>query len=133
MRTIAILALLSAMATSGLLAQTDTCCIIHPMPHRVRVSAELAEKMLIHKADLVSQSAAMPARVTGTVVTAILIDTQGNVVHSTLISGPLMLQKPVLDALRKYKYNPCFLNDAAVEMVSAVSVTIDSYRDCHIE
>jgi periplasmic protein TonB len=120
------------MLSAGLFAQTDACCLTHPMPHRVRVSKELAEKMLTHKADLVCPRVAMPARFIGTVEVAVVIDTHGNVRQSTVISGPLMLKRPVLEAVRKYKYKPYLLNTTPVEMVSTVSVAVDSYRDCHI-
>jgi periplasmic protein TonB len=103
------------------------------MPHRVRLSAELAEKMIINKADLVCPKVAMPAHFAGTVVVSILIDTHGNVLRSTLISGPPMLRKPVLEAVRKYKYKPYLLNSTPVEVVSTVSVAVDSYRDCRYE
>lgn len=89
--------------------------------------------MLIHKADLACPSVAMPARVTGAVVLRILIGTNGNVLHLRVISGPIMLRKPVLDAVRKYKYKPYLLNRTAVEMISTVSVAVDTYRDCQIE
>ena len=55
-----------------------------------------------------------------------------------------MLQKPVLDAVRKYKYKPYLmaldhsftsfpLNGKAVEVETTVSVTMDSYLDCHYD
>jgi len=44
-----------------------------------------------------------------------------------------MLRKPVLDAVKKYKYKPYLLNNNAVEVVSTVSVEVDSRRDCHFE
>jgi len=75
----------------------------------------------------------MPARFIGIVVVSILIDKHGNVLRSTLISGPPMLRKPVLDAVKKYKYKPYLLNNNAVEVVSTVSVEVDSRRDCHFE
>ena len=86
--------------------------------------------MLIHRADLTCPNVAMPAHVMGTVVVAILIDTHGNVVHTKLISGPFMLRKPVLDAVRNYKYKPYLITDIAVEVDSTVSVAVDTNRDC---
>jgi protein TonB len=97
------------------------------------MSAELAERRLVHKADLVCPHVAMPAHVTGTVVVAIVIGKTGDVIYPKLISGPAMLRKPVLDAVRKYKYKPYLLNDLPVEVHTTVSVTMDSYRDCHFE
>jgi protein TonB len=73
----------------------------------------------------------MAAWVTGTVVVAILIDRNGDVLHPKVISGPAMLKKPVLDAVRKYKYKPYLLNGRAVEAETTVLVTMDSHLDCH--
>jgi len=86
----------------------------------------------------------MAAHVIGTVVVAIVIDKNGDVLHPKIISGPAMLQKPVLDAVRKYKYKPYLmaldhsftsfpLNGKAVEVETTVSVTMDSYLDCHYD
>jgi protein TonB len=75
----------------------------------------------------------MAARVTATVVLAIVIDKNGDVLHPKVISGPAMLRKPVLDAVRKYKYKPYLLNGKAVEVETTVSVTMDSYLDCHYD
>jgi protein TonB len=68
----------------------------------------------------------MAARVTGTVVLAITIDKEGNVLHPKVVSGPKMLQKMVLDAVRKYKYKPYLLNGKAVEVETTVSVRLTS-------
>ncbi len=75
----------------------------------------------------------MPARVTGTVVVAIEIGKNGDVVYSKVISGPAMLKKPILDAVHKYKYKPYLFNGKPVAVDTSVSVTMDSYRDCHYE
>ena len=133
MNAIACFAVISLILQTGLPAQTGFCCIVAPEPHRVHVSPELAEKMLIQRADLVCPHAVMPARVTGTVVVKVLVGTNGNILHAKVISCPLMLQRPVVDAVRKYKFQPYLLNNKAVEVVSTVSVVVDSYRDCHIE
>ena len=44
-----------------------------------------------------------------------------------------MLRKPVLDAIRKYKYKPYLLSGKAVEVETTVSVTMDSLLDCHYD
>jgi len=88
--------------------------------------------MVVHKAELACPKMGMPARVTGTVVVKVLIDTNGNVVNPKVVSGPLMLQKAVLEAVRDYKYKPYTLNSKAVEAVTTISVAVDTYRDCPV-
>ena len=72
----------------------------------------------------------MAARVTGTVVVAIEIDRNGDVLHPKVVTGPRMLQKAVLDAVRKYKYKPYLLNGKPIEVETTVSVAVDTLRGC---
>jgi protein TonB len=119
--------LLYVILATGLLAQTSVSQFTAPEPMRVRTSAEVAAKLLIHKVDPdACPHIGMAARVTGTVVVAIAIDKEGNVLHPKVVSGPKLLQKMVLDAVRKYKYKPYLLNGKAIEVETTVSVTITS-------
>jgi protein TonB len=122
--------LFSAFLVPGLLAQTQANSS-PPQPYEIQISAGVAEKLLIHKAEIICPRIPMAARVTGTVVVAIVIDKNGDVFHPKVVTGPGMLQKAVLDAVRKYKYKPYLLNGKAVEVETTVSVTMDSYLDCH--
>jgi protein TonB len=65
----------------------------------------------------------MGPRTWGTVVVGIEIDKNGKVLHPVLISGPKPLQKAVLGAVRKYKYNPYLLNGEPTVVATTVSVT----------
>jgi hypothetical protein len=103
-------------------------------PYEINISREVAEKLLIHKVDPdACPHIAMAARVACTVVVGFDIDKNGNVLHPKVISGPAMFRKPVIDAVRKYKYRPYLLNGKAVEVETIVSVKIDQIRDCHAE
>jgi protein TonB len=130
MKAVACLAILSMILHPGLLAQKDVCCVTGTEPDRVRVSAELAQKMLIHKAALACPHVAMAAWVIGTVVVSFEIDKNGNVVRPRIVSGPRMLQKPVLNAVLNYKYKPYLLNGKPVEAQTSGSVHVDTVRDC---
>lgn len=134
MRAIASFALLAAVLASRLVAQPKPALANSPVPYEIKISSGVAEKLLIHK---VEQDAcphvAVAAHVTGTVVVGFSIDRNGNVRYPQIISGPRMLQKPVLDAVRKYKYKPYLLNGRAVEVETTVAVTIDNVRDCHLQ
>jgi protein TonB len=113
----------------GFVAKTDSQ-VFAPEPTKVRINAELAEKLLLKKAPLACPKVAMPARATGTVVLAILIGRTGEVLSSRVISGPAMLLAPVVKAVRKYRYKPYILNRKAVEVETVVSVSVDTYLDC---
>jgi protein TonB len=131
MKTAFCIVLLSAILAPCLHAQTQTPHAATPQPCEIQISAGVAEKLLIHKVEPdACPHIAMAARVIGTVVVAYVIDKNGDVLHTKVVSGPRMLQKAVLDAVRKYKYKPYLLNGKAVEVETTVSVTIDSLRGC---
>lgn len=100
-------------------------------PNEVNISPAVAEKLLIHKVDPdACPHVPCAARITATVVIGFSIDKNGNVLYPKVISGPAMLRKPVLDAVRKYKYKPYLLNGKPIEVETTVSVHIDTVADC---
>jgi protein TonB len=57
------------------------------------------------------------------VVCDALVDEQGNVVEAKIVSGPLLLIGSALEAVRKWKYEPTYLNDQPVPVQVNVTVT----------
>ena len=53
-------------------------------------------------------------------------DEQGNVVEVKVVSGPPLLYQAAVDALRKWKYEPTYLNDQpiAVQMIVTITFTL---------
>jgi outer membrane biosynthesis protein TonB len=91
MKTAACFVLLSATLISGLLAQTQTPPAGIPPTHLIRISAKVAKKLLLQKVEICyDPRRAWASRVTGTVVVAVEIDKNGNVLHPTFVSGPTM-------------------------------------------
>jgi hypothetical protein len=129
MKTASFLILLSAILCPVLFAQT------HPnsgtqQPSEIHISADVAQKLLIHKAELQCPKVSMPPRIIAAVVVAFEIDRAGNVCKPKVVSGPPFLRKPVLDAVSKYKYKPYLLNGKAVDVETTVLVAVDTARDC---
>jgi len=138
MKTAVCLILPLAIFALGLHAQKQVSSPSTTQPYEIKyeinISPGVAEKLLIHKVDPdACPHIAMAARVIGTVVVAYVIDKNGDVLHTKVVSGPRMLQKAVLDAVRKYKYKPYLLNGKPTEVETTVWVTMDSYLDCHYE
>lgn len=98
--------------------------------HQIQISADVAQKLLIHKAELQCPKIEMPPRITGTVVVAFTLDKGGVVRHPTVISGPALLRKPVLDAVRNYKYKPYLQSGKAFDVETTASIFVDTARDC---
>lgn len=69
----------------------------------------------------------MEARVTGTVVIHFSLGRNGEVLCPKVISGPKMLQQPVLEAVRKYKYKPYLLDGEAIIVSTKISVITSNY------
>jgi protein TonB len=137
MRAVACFLLCSAILVNGAFAQrrasstgesTDSFCkrLENRRPY-IAISAGVAEKLLIQKNVPVYKHLPMEARVTGTVVIHFSLGRNGEVLCPKVISGPKMLQQPVLDAVRKYKYKPYLLDGEAVIVSTEISVTTSNY------
>lgn len=134
MRTLASILFLCLFFAPGILAQSPDSSAgkksenankqLATVPYEIRISSSVAEKLLIHKVEPVWVHHGMEARFTGTVVIDIEISNTGSVLQAQVVSGPAMLRKPVLDAVRKYKYKPYLLNGQAVEVETTVSITM---------
>ena len=129
MKTVVSLALLPVIAAHTLSAQAPASS--NSQQPEIQISHDVAEKLLIHKADLVCHQTGMAARFTATVVVGFSIDMNGNVLYPKVISGPPMLRKAVLDAVRKYKYKPYLFQGKPADVETSAFVLVDSERDCH--
>jgi len=93
----------------------------------ISISAGVTEKLLIHKVDPVWNHLPMEGRVSGTVVIQFELGKHGEVLCPRVISGPQLLQQPVLSAIRKYEYKPYLLNGDAVVVSTTASITASNY------
>jgi len=52
-----------------------------------------------------------------------ILDEQGNVIDMKVVSGHPLLYQAAVDALRKWKYEPTYLNDRpiAVELIATIT------------
>jgi protein TonB len=66
---------------------------------------------------------ARQARIQGQVQIDAVLDEQGNVVEMKIVSGPPLLYQAALDALRKWKYEPTYLNDQPIAVQMIVTIT----------
>lgn len=58
----------------------------------------------------------------GNVVIDAVIDTTGNVTNMKVVSGPVLLQSVALDSVRKWKYEPGYLDDKPVPVEILITV-----------
>jgi len=129
MRAVSCFVLLSAILAPSLSAQTKAPSDARP-PYEINISAGVAEKLLTHKEPVACPHISMAARITGTVVVVFVLGKNGDVLHPHIVSGPAMLRRPVLDAVRKYKYKPYLFNGKPIEVDTTVSVLVNTLVDC---
>ncbi len=92
------------------------------LPLRVGVSADVEETMLTTRHRVTNPPDALAAKVSGTVVLEAIIGTDGSVKNLTAISGPPMLKKAAVDAVRTWRYRPFLLNNGPAEVKTTINV-----------
>src|ERR1700685_2781218 len=85
-------------------------------PQRIRVGQEVAARGLAHQVVPVYPQLAKEAHISGTVVLHCVIGKDGAVTQLEYVSGPPMLMKSAMDAVRQWVYKPTHLNGEAVEV-----------------
>jgi TonB family protein len=91
-------------------------------PHRIRVGGSIAAASLTHQVMPVYPALARQAHISGTVVLHCIIGKDGSVQQLEFVSGPPLLMKSAMDAVRQWVYKPTLLNGKAVEVDTTVSV-----------
>jgi TonB family protein len=94
-----------------------------PAPVRpIRVSGSATQATLLSQVAPVYPPIAKTAHISGTVLLHCLIGKDGSVETLEYVSGPPLLMKAALDAVRQWKYKPMFLNGEPVRVDTTVSV-----------
>ena len=91
-------------------------------PKVVNISAGVAVGLLLSKTQPVYPIDAKKAGVSGTVVLAASIDTDGTVKELQVVSGPDPLQQAALDAVKQWRYRPYLLNGQPVEVRTTINI-----------
>jgi TonB family protein len=97
----------------------DLDAVAHPRAH---VSPEVMEKLLIHKVDPDYPEAARPARLRGVIVLNVVVGRDGSVVNMRPLSGPDVLARAAMDAVRWWRYDPYRVNGEPAVVDTTVAV-----------
>jgi periplasmic protein TonB len=89
----------------------------------VRVGGRVKEPRLVTRVDPKYPPLAVMTHMTGDVLIDAIINEQGDVVEAQVISGPPILIQSALEAVKKWKYEPTYLNDQAVPVQLKVTVS----------
>jgi protein TonB len=88
----------------------------------VRVGGRIREPRLITRVEPVYPSLARQARIQGDVVIDAIIDVNGNVQEMQVVSGHMLLVPAAIEALKRWKYEPTYLNDEPVPVQLLVTL-----------
>lgn len=88
----------------------------------MRVGGRIREPRIISRIDPVYPALARQARIEGDVVVEAVIGTDGTVQEMRATSGPALLIPAALEALKKWRYEPTYLNDEPVAVQFFVTI-----------
>ena len=91
-------------------------------PKMLRIGGNVAQANLIRQTMPVYPAIAKTAHVSGTVLLHAIIGADGTVQDLTYISGPPLLMKSAMDAVRQWRYKPTLLNGEPVPVDTQISV-----------
>src|SRR6202142_3670401 len=91
-------------------------------PQRIRVGGNVGAPRLSRQAPPVSPPIAKTAPISGTVILHAVIAKDGTIQNLDYVSGPPLLMKNAMDAVRQWRYSPTLLNGEPVEVDTTISV-----------
>jgi periplasmic protein TonB len=91
-------------------------------PQRIRVGGQVEAASLVNKIEPQYPPIAKTAHVAGTVVLHAIIGKDGAIRELQFVSGPPLLMKAAMDAVKEWRYKPTTLNGEAVEVDTTVDV-----------
>jgi TonB family protein len=93
-----------------------------PAPQRIRVGGNVQAAKLIRQPLPVYPQVAKTAQISGTVILHTIIAKDGSVQEVQFVSGPPLLMRSAMDAVKQWKYEPTLLNGQPVEVDTTISV-----------
>lgn len=91
-------------------------------PSRIRVGGNVEAAMVTNKVMPVYPPIAKTAHVSGTVVLHAIISKDGSIQELQYVSGPPLLMKSAMDAVKAWHYRPTMLNGDPVEVDTTIDV-----------
>jgi protein TonB len=91
-------------------------------PHTVKISQGVSQGLITKKVKPVYPPQAQQMRLQGVVELMANISKEGNIGDVKVLSGPPVLAKAAVDAVKQWKYKPYFLNGEPVEVQTQVTI-----------
>lgn len=93
-----------------------------PAQQRIRVGGNVQAAKMLRQVQPTYPQIAKTAHVQGTVILHAVIAKDGSVSELQYVSGPPLLMRNAMDAVREWKYQPTLLNGEPVEVDTTISV-----------
>jgi periplasmic protein TonB len=91
-------------------------------PSRIRVGGNVQQAKMLRMVQPVYPAIAKTAHISGTVMLHAIISKDGNVEQLEYVSGPPLLMRAAMDAVKQWRYQPTTLNGDPVEVDTTISV-----------
>lgn len=91
-------------------------------PKRIRVGGNTMGASIIHQVPPLYPPIARSAHISGTIVLHAIVGKDGTVQDLQFVSGPPLLMKSAMDAVKQWVYKPTLLNGEPVEVDTTISV-----------
>jgi len=88
----------------------------------LRIGGNVMQASLVHQVTPIYPQIAKTAHISGTVILHAIIGTDGAVQDLQYISGPPLLMRSAMDAVRQWRYRPTMLNGEPVQVDTTISV-----------
>ena len=94
-----------------------------PKPvERLRVGGNVMQANIIHRVDPIYPQIARTAHISGSVILHAIIAKDGTIQELSVVSGPPLLQRAALDAVKQWRYKPTLLNTQPVQVDTTITV-----------
>jgi protein TonB len=93
-----------------------------PTQTRIRVGGNVQAANLVRQVQPVYPQIAKTAHVSGTVLLHAIIAKDGSIQELQYVSGPPLLMRAAMDAVREWRYHPTLLNGEPVEVDTTIQV-----------
>jgi len=93
-----------------------------PSVSRIKVGGNVQSASLVRQVQPVYPAIARTAHIQGTVILHAIIAKDGSIQELQFVSGPPLLMRAAMDAVREWRYRPTLLNGEPVEVDTTISV-----------
>ena len=112
----------SPLGPSNIFSPPNVQPVLKPMPVTPKPVSVMMEGNLIHRIDPQYPAIARQIRLQGTVVLQAFVSAEGRIERPTVVSGPAILARAAMDAVKQWQYRPYYLNGMPIEVETEITV-----------